>query len=787
MACRWLIAVVFASWVFAPTAPAQSVGDGSIDGVYNGSYEGPEGTTPFTLALTVQEGRGNLVGVFTSHPAGNSDVVVSTTDLAGFYRGANHRFQLRIKNARTVPLSQGAMLGINGAFDPASGQLSGMIVIFGTTPAKFEAARGGMESAKMGGATTETPKTTPPVRQTAAPAQAAVTTIDGVYNGTYICGQGTTDLKLSLEGSPRGNISALFTFYLPPGTQQHGYTYSLRGRYNPQTSKFSLTPVQWETEHPDNFGMVGMNGTASASGLDGNITGGACRTFHVERNEGESANIAAVIAAQKSVGPPVSAPPPEEERYAAAPQAKAPASARSASPAQLPPPQPPVSQSQPPPAVSAPAARPPDSVRQATRKRPDAAPAPAAAPEAPSVQQAALQRPDATPAPAVAPPASSARCYFCFTTDPTDPLVYFSGIFDVPDAGGVADKFLQYMQIKIEFRKYLLEKYKYYPSSDDPVNCLYADVEPGQAKSPAEAVAGKKQSAEADVATSKRQIVETDWKYTGATDTAASTTTPASQPVAPPAPAPASGEQASDDDTLGDKVIAKLSGPVAEWHMVSKTDPLTDEVTTQPTATKFILDAGLVVTLTAYCGNNGVSVFFLVAASSNQPPPQFGWYTDDSDNSGDQVADVRMRVDGGEVHVAHGYPNKEGHTEYSNWLGLLFYEPGFVAHVAQNQEDSVNTGILAFDRFVAPLVRDQANANAQGWAANSAGPLSNLVNAKSIRIELPLLNQSSPRIVELNPQDKVLHKFVSDCYAGFTPRSQPAPAAPTENRQRYSR
>lgn len=759
---RLLITALFVLWMLVPRAQAQTAA-ADITGVYSGSYDGPNGTVRFKLSLTAGE-RGNLTGAFTSSPTDNTVAAVETTDLIGFYRGANHRFQLRIKNARTVPPSKGAMLGINGTFDPAGGQISGMMVILGSVPAKFEAARGGAESAKMGSATTETPKTTPPVPQSTAAAQ-TVATIDGVYNGTYICGQGTTDLKLSLQGSASGDISALFTFYLPPGTQQHGYTYSLRGRYNPQTSKFSLTPVQWETGHPDNFGMVGMNGTASASGLDGNITGGACRTFHVERNEGESANIAAVIAAQKSVGPPVSAPSPEEERYTAALRAQAPASARGAYPAPSPSPPPQVAQSQPLAGVT-----------------------PSAVPQD-AIQQAASQPANAMPAPAAANPTSSISCFFCMTVDSNQPAVYFSDIFDVPYTGGAAAKFIQYMHVKIGFWKYLIDTYGYVRSSEDsiPIQCFHAEVGPDMPKAvAAEVAAAKKRSLEIDAVTAKKQIVDTGWKYTGTSETVASTSTPASPPVAPQPAAPSAPVPASDEPS-SDNTEAAANSPLLVWHMESKKDPLTDVVTTQPTATKFFLDGGEMVTVTANCGNNGVSVFFLATAGSKDPAPQFGWYTDNSDDSGDQVADVRMRVDGGDVHVAQGYPNKEGHTEYTNWLGLLFYSPGLVRRVAQDQENNANTGILALDSLLAPMVRDAAKANARGWAANSAGPLSNLVNAKSIRIELPLANQSSARIVELNPQDRVLHKFVSDCYAGFTSQSQPAPAASPGTRQRYSK
>src|SRR6185437_6523899 len=75
-----------------------------------------------------------------------------------------------------------------------------------------------------------------------ASAARAQPTVDGVYNGAYTCAQGPTKLKLSLMRTAGGDILALFTFYLPPGTQNQPYTYSLGGQYDPHSAKLSLTP-----------------------------------------------------------------------------------------------------------------------------------------------------------------------------------------------------------------------------------------------------------------------------------------------------------------------------------------------------------------------------------------------------------------------------------------------------------------------------------------------------------------------------------------------------------------
>jgi hypothetical protein len=158
-----------------------------------------------------------------------------------------------------------------------------------------------------------------------------VSAVGGVYNGTYTCAQGSTTLKLSVMPTANGDLYALFTFYPPRGTQNQPYTYSLQGQYDPKTAKLSLTPLRWETASPPDFGMVGLDGTVTAGELAGTVTGPGCRGFNVERSAAESANIGAVMAAQKSgtnpAAPAAATPsqPPAEDAFTKALRAQAPA------------------------------------------------------------------------------------------------------------------------------------------------------------------------------------------------------------------------------------------------------------------------------------------------------------------------------------------------------------------------------------------------------------------------------------------------------------------------------
>jgi len=206
------------------------------------------------------------------------------------------------------------------------------------------------------------------------------------------------------------------------------------------------------------------------------------------------------------------------------------------------------------------------------------------------------------------------------------------------------------------------------------------------------------------------------------------------------------------------------------WGMKTEKDALTDEVTTKLTSMRFIPgENGALqgyVTTTAYCGNNGVSIFFLAGAGDKDATPSFPWYTDSSRDD-DLVADVRVRTDGRAVHMAQGFPQIENRQRYTNTLGLLFYESGTYDRAVRNQQDSVTTGIPAFDGLLGGLVRQSAQANAQSWQDSAAGPLTDLLTARSIRVELPVTTFNPKPIMDLNPQDPALHKFVADCNAKF--------------------
>lgn len=109
--------------------------------------------------------------------------------------------------------------------------------------------------------------------------------------------------------------------------------------------------------------------------------------------------------------------------------------------------------------------------------------------------------------------------YFCSSTDQR-PVMYFSDLFDVPDAGSDADNFLTYEHVLVQFQIYLAEHYQF-PGDDGLVACVHLPTVAGTANSMAE----KKGALTASVTSAGKKFVQTGWKYLpGQPATDASTT-----------------------------------------------------------------------------------------------------------------------------------------------------------------------------------------------------------------------------------------------------------------------
>jgi hypothetical protein len=542
-----------------------------------------------------------------------------------------------------------------------------------------------------------------------------VAALNGVYNGKYTCGQGATNLKLSVVVSPIGDVSALFTFYLPADAPKLGYTYSLHGQYDPQTANFSLTPVRWETEHPANLGMVGMDGALSGDRLSGRITGGRCTTFDLARDKVEMANIAAVITAQKNGGKPVT---PSSWTAVLTAQASARPPATST----------PATQAKPPAAIAPPATKTPAPGTQLTQQRtvPPAAPAPAPAAQ-PQPSQAAAKAP-------------RKDLYFCYTTKPEAPVVYFSDIFDLPYSDSDAENMINVALVEDDFGLYLLEKVGYDPvrsKADMGVYCRFLAVATGKPEAMSAAAAEKKKM-ESATATAKKKVVETGWKYVEEADTSAGLSAP------PPAQPPATQTRAARPSTSPSQGL--------KWEMVASGR----DTPKHPWAAGDIFDYDLIFA-SVTCNQSGMSVIFETSSPVSDHALPFVW---SHDEDGKAFSDVVVTVDG-RRHVAKGFPNvKQDNTFYNNELGIFFYEPNAAQEAVRQLEFQTRTG-TGLDKLIRPMAEAEVNAA----AASSAGPVTNLFSAKSIQVQFSV--EGDYPYLELNPQDPVLHKYVADCVKKF--------------------
>ncbi len=113
-------------------------------------------------------------------------------------------------------------------------------------------------------------------------------------------------------------------------------------------------------------------------------------------------------------------------------------------------------------------------------------------------------------APAAAPGHAAVK-YFCFSTDPKQPVVYFSNIFDLPDAGDEPDNLMVYVLAKEDFQLYLIDNYKY-PDAKDLADCVWTST--ATTSNAAVAMAAKKKGMAAQAVAAKKRVVETGWKDT---------------------------------------------------------------------------------------------------------------------------------------------------------------------------------------------------------------------------------------------------------------------------------
>jgi len=177
----------------------------------------------------------------------------------------------------------------------------------------------------------------------------------------------------------------------------------------------------------------------------------------------------------------------------------------------------------------------------------------------------------------------------------------------------------------------------------------------------------------------------------------------------------------------------------------------------------------------AVCASNGVSVsFMLYDGTDDQKGPHFAARRDPNTDSHAPVVDITVRTDG-KSHLAKGFLAVDGDNAFVNNVGLLFYDPSIAAQVRGARRLEVRTG-TPLDVLTQPLALAGADAEIEEGIRTSAGPLSDLVNARSIEMDFPLLDsRTATATLELSPQDPVMHAFAAKC-GGTSPSPAAAPA-----------
>jgi predicted aspartyl protease len=112
-----------------------------------------------------------------------------------------------------------------------------------------------------------------------------------VWEGSYLCVQGPTNLRLKARAFPDRTIEAIFEFgpihgnnNIPTGS------FLLRGINHNSGGLLQLTPVRWISQ-PVGYSMVGLSGVVSELTYSGAIIGGqSCGSFSVSRRLSDAAS-----------------------------------------------------------------------------------------------------------------------------------------------------------------------------------------------------------------------------------------------------------------------------------------------------------------------------------------------------------------------------------------------------------------------------------------------------------------------------------------------------------------
>lgn len=118
-------------------------------------------------------------------------------------------------------------------------------------------------------------------------AQTDPESLTGVWEGTYTCGQGETELRLTIDDRGDGGVGGAFQFTTPGAGGTEG-SYSMVG--NRDGGTLTLDPHEWLQE-VRNYRMVGLRAEiadrSDTEALSGTVEGDGCTEFTAERTSAE--------------------------------------------------------------------------------------------------------------------------------------------------------------------------------------------------------------------------------------------------------------------------------------------------------------------------------------------------------------------------------------------------------------------------------------------------------------------------------------------------------------------
>jgi TPR repeat protein len=196
---------------------------------------------------------------------------------------------------------------------------------------------------------------------------------------------------------------------------------------------------------------------------------------------------------------------------------------------------------------------------------------------------------------------------------------------------------------------------------------------------------------------------------------------------------------APDHDTT--EASAGLS--LLSWEVEDEKDMITNK-TTHTAISSGTFGDGVSLDVRAIC--DGMGVEFVFETYRGQTPVPLAWDHD--------KLPMRIRIDG-QVHVAGGQ------SKYSNQAAIEFYDPAaaqkvLVGNLPSAQDNQNSVGVL-FNRLM-------GKSALLALPSVAAGKLSELNNAQSVLVELPLAGGSS-NVVDLNPRDAMLKTIIRKCMA----------------------